>query len=66
MEALPITDRDRILTKVCECCPICHHARRKQQGVAFRFVKTIENSICPFCQAYENVHGRKAHESVKY
>jgi hypothetical protein len=65
MEALPITDRDRRMAKICESCPICRHARRKQQGVAFRFVKTIENSLCPFCQAYEKVHGRKAHEPVK-
>jgi hypothetical protein len=34
--------------------------------MAFRFVKTIENSICPFCQAYDKVHGRKAHERVNY
>jgi hypothetical protein len=65
MEALQITDRDRSMAKICESCPVCRHARRKQQGVAFRFVKTIENKICPFCQAYEKVHGRKAHEPVK-
>ena len=65
MEALPITDRNRSMEKVCKSCPICRHARRKQYGVAFRFVKTIENSICPFWQAYEKVHGRKAHEPVK-
>jgi len=65
MEARSITDRDRILAKICESCPICRHARRKQQGVAFSFVKTIENSICPFCQAYEKVQGRKAHEPVR-
>jgi hypothetical protein len=65
MEALSITDRDRSMAKICESCPICRHARGKQQGVAFRFVKTIEVSICPFCQAYEKVHGRKAHEPVK-
>jgi hypothetical protein len=62
MEALQVTDRDRSMAKICERCPICRHARGKQQGVAFRFVKTIENRICPFCQAYEKVHGRKAHE----
>jgi hypothetical protein len=66
MEALSITPRDRSMAKICESCPICRHARRKQQGVAFRFVRTIENSICPFCQAYEKVHGRKAHEPIKY
>jgi hypothetical protein len=66
MEVLPIADRDRSMAKICESCPVCRHARRKQQGVAFRFVKTIENQICPFCQAYEKVHGRKAHEPVEY
>jgi hypothetical protein len=65
MEALPMTDRERNMAKICESCPICRHARRKQQGMAFRVVKTIENRICPFCQAYEKVHERKAHEPVK-
>jgi hypothetical protein len=66
MDAPRITDRDRSMAKICESCPICRRARRKQQGVAFRFVKTIENQICLFCQAYEKVHGRKAHEPVEY
>jgi hypothetical protein len=26
------------------------------------FVKGIEADICPFCKAYERVHGKKAHE----
>jgi hypothetical protein len=25
-------------------------------------VKGIEQDICPFCRAYERVHGRKAHQ----
>jgi hypothetical protein len=25
-------------------------------------VQTFETRLCPFCQAYERVHGRKAHE----
>ena len=44
----------------------CRHGRKKQKGFAFQFVKKIESDLCPFCQAYERVHGRKAHEVVKY
>jgi hypothetical protein len=56
------TKMDRALAKVCLTCPVCRHARRRQAGVAFRLVKNIEGSVCPFCQAYERVYGRKAHE----
>jgi hypothetical protein len=30
--------------------------------VAFWLVKKIESNLCPFCRAYERVHGCKAHE----
>ncbi|MDK9717865.1 MAG: hypothetical protein OEL57_08155 [Trichlorobacter sp.] len=50
------------MAKVCENCPVCRHARHHQQGMAFNFVKNIEQEICPFCKAYERVHGKKAHE----
>jgi hypothetical protein len=30
--------------------------------MAFQFVKSVEEGICPFCRAYERVNGRKAHE----
>jgi hypothetical protein len=30
--------------------------------MAFNFVKSIEKDICPFCKAYERVHGKKAHQ----
>ena len=56
------TALDRVLAKVCECCPVCLHARYHQQGVVYKFVKSVEQDICPFCKAYERVHGRKAHE----
>jgi hypothetical protein len=26
-------------------------------------VKNVEQDICPFCKAYERVHGKKAHEN---
>lgn len=53
----------RLMARMCELCPVCRHARRKQQGMAFAFVKNVETDICPFCKAYERVHGRKAHET---
>jgi hypothetical protein len=59
-----VTDRDRSLAKICESCPVCRHARSRQRGAAYQFVRTIEAGICPFCQAYERVHGRRAHEPV--
>jgi hypothetical protein len=57
-----ITDRDRAMAQRCVECPVCNRARRKQRGAAFWFVKRIEGGVCPFCQAYEKVNGRKAHE----
>lgn len=57
-----VTALDRALAKVCELCPVCLHARYHQKGFVFDFVSNIEQDICPFCQAYQRVHGRKAHE----
>jgi hypothetical protein len=56
------SERDRKLAQVCENCLVCTRARRKQRGVAFWLVKHVENGLCPFCGAYERVHGRQAHE----
>ena len=58
-----ITAADRVMSRLCERCPVCRHARHKQQGIAYTFVKNVETTICPFCKAYERVHGRKAHEA---
>jgi hypothetical protein len=65
MKSTEITDRDRAMAQRCVECPVCTHARRRQRGVAFWFVKRVEGSVCPFCQAYEKVYGRKSHEPVK-
>jgi hypothetical protein len=62
MDTITISNMDRSLAKVCASCPVCRSARRNQQGLANRFVRGIEVDICPFCRAYERVHGRKAHE----
>lgn len=56
------TTMDRALAKVCEFCPVCLHARHYQEGLVYEFVKGVEGDICPFCKAYERVHGKKAHE----
>lgn len=60
---MEITERDRQMAARCETCPVCVKARRQQRGFAFWFVKHIEDRFCPFCQAYEKVHGKKAHEA---
>lgn len=57
-----ITEKDRAMAAVCVHCPVCRHARKKQKGPAYRFVRTVEGRLCPFCRAYEKVYGRKAHE----
>ena len=59
-----ITDRDRKMAQQCLDCTVCKHARTRQRGFAFWFVKKIESGLCPFCKAYEKVYGRKAHEPV--
>ncbi len=58
------TGFDRLLAKVCENCPLCRHARRKQAGLCYSFVRHIDQKICPFCRAYERLYGRKSHESL--
>jgi len=63
MSKTDITALDRSLARICELCPLCRQARRRQEGMAFSIVKQIETSFCPFCRAYERVHGRKAHEN---
>lgn len=62
MNPASIRERDRSLASVCENCPVCRQARNRQKGAAYRFVRTVEEGLCPFCKAYERVHGRKAHE----
>jgi hypothetical protein len=54
---------DAMLARVCANCTACRGARKKQRGFAFWFVKRVEGRLCPFCRAYERVHGRKAHEA---
>ena len=64
MDQAVITDKDRQMAEYCVNCTACKHARKIQKGFTFWFVKTIEGGLCPFCQAYEKVYGRKAHEPM--
>ena len=64
MKNSKMTRLDRALASICENCPICRRARNKQRGVAYGFVRGVEDGICPFCRAYERVHGEKAHVRV--
>ncbi len=63
MEAQTITEKDKQMAKQCLTCPVCKRARKKQKGAFFWFVKNIEDKFCPYCQAYERVYGKKAHEA---
>ena len=66
MSADTITDKDRELAQKCVECPLCKRARVKQKGLVYWFVKSIEGGVCPACQAYAKVYGRKAHEPVPH
>jgi len=52
---------DLALARVCELCPVCRTARRHPDGMASTFVRSVERRVCPFCRAYERVHGRPSH-----
>ena len=64
MEKRSADEFDRALARVCEWCPVCRSARKTPEGLAWQFVKGVEEGICPFCRAYARVHGRKAHEKL--
>jgi hypothetical protein len=55
------TALDLALAKVCQNCPACRRARQRQRGFFFWLVKRVEGKVCPFCRAYERLHGRPAH-----
>jgi len=58
-----ISEKDKKMAQRCVECPVCLRARKQQRGIAYWFVKHIEDGICPFCAAYERVYGKKAHEA---
>jgi len=53
MDTTSATERDKQMAQRCVDCPVFTHARKKQRGIAYWFVKTIEHSVCPYCAAYE-------------
>ncbi len=59
-----VTKTDRWMAAVCANCPACRQARRKQRGAAYWLVRKVEHGVCPFCRAYEKVHGRKSFAPV--
>lgn len=64
MDDLHLTAGDPQLAQACLDCPLCKHARKKQRGIAYWFVKHVETKICPNCKAYERIYGRKAYEPI--
>jgi len=64
MKNRKISPKDRAMAKFCMNCIVCRHARKKQQGPAFWFVRKIEGDLCPFCRAYERVYNRKPHQPI--
>lgn len=64
MENPQVTEQEREMARLCLECLCGKSARSKQAGLAYNFVKHVTSELCPFCRAYEKVHGRKAHEPV--
>lgn len=65
MENANISEKDLEMAQVCLACPMCKNARKDQHGLMNTCVKNFTEAMCPFCQAYERVYGRKAHEPVE-
>jgi len=61
MDTTPITDRDRAMAQNVSSAPSARAPPRTSAGVSYWFVKSSKR-ILPVLQAYEKVHGRKAHE----
>ena len=64
MENEDVAEKDREMAQVCLSCTCCKIARQEQQGLVYSCVKDFAEGLCPFCQAYEKVYGRKAHEPI--
>lgn len=64
MDSCQITEKDRQRAQRCQECKLCQRARTKQRGLAYWLVKKVEAGLCPYCKAYEKVHGRKAYEPL--
>jgi len=64
MQNLAPSKIQQVLANVCGVCPVCVRARYRQRGWAYQFVKKVDRALCPFCRAYEKVHGRKSYEPI--
>jgi hypothetical protein len=47
-----------------DTCPACVTARKKQQGMAYKFVAAVDER-CPACKSYKDVYGKLAHEPIE-
>lgn len=65
MENVNASEKDLELARICLNCPCGKNARLEQKGFFYDIVKNFTEEVCPFCQAYERVYGRKAHEPVQ-
>lgn len=64
MQNEDVTEKDIEMAQVCLSCPCCKIARQEQEGLMYSCLKNYAEALCPFCQAYEKVSRRKAHERV--
>jgi hypothetical protein len=64
METQNVTEKDREMAQFCLNCFCGKIARQEQKGFMYACVKNFTEELCPFCQAYERVYGRKAHEPL--
>lgn len=66
-----ITAKDKKRAEFClNKCPGCIAARRKKRGFWRKAVifseetRVLNKSICPWCESYEKVYNRKAHDPI--
>ena len=59
-----VSEEDKRMAQKCVECPLCNYARRKQRGIVFRLLLSLENSLCPYGAAYSKVYSRKPHEPL--
>jgi len=53
----------KLMAAVCACCPMCIVARKYPEGRIAKIVDK-EKAHCPFCKAYDQLHGQDASQST--
>ncbi len=48
---------DKLLAKICACCPFCV-VRRRWPGSLYARIMAVVETWCPFCRAYDRCSGR--------